>query len=163
MDKNFQGEQILKAFSKQLVRYKNPENILIATRSFVLGFYEALPKEKKIQPHSIIASRFTLAGEALLKGFVSCGAMVNICTFVLRELGFEVQLVHGESAESVDHAWLLVTDKNNKACEYDPTRPRLDVPETHTVKKIVSSWEDIRLDIEKDHKTLEFRQASKSS
>ena len=161
MSQDARGQEILRAFSKQLVRYESPKHILIAVRSFVLGFHVALDDKVKRQPHSILESRFTPAGEALSQGFISCGAMVNISSFVLHELGFEVRLVHGETAESADHAWLVVVGKDGKAREYDPTRPRLDIPKTHVAKQTVSSWEELRSDIEKDHETLGNRRAEK--
>jgi hypothetical protein len=55
-------------------------------------------------PKSIIESRFTPAEEAFEKGFRSCGAMANIGAEALRQLGYKVKLVHGESEDSVDHA-----------------------------------------------------------
>lgn len=107
------------------------------------------------EPKSIIESRFTPAEEAFEKGFRSCGAMVNIGTEALRKLGYEVKLVHGESEDSVDHAWISVYDPETSLWkEFDLTRKNLDIPPTHIKKGEVDSWEEIRDQIESDHETL---------
>jgi hypothetical protein len=107
------------------------------------------------EPKSIIESRFTPAEEAFEKGFTSCGAMANMSAETLRQLGYTVKLIHGESKESVDHAWIYVHNPITDSWkEYDLTREYLDVPSTHVKKEEVDSWEEMRDKIESDYETM---------
>lgn len=131
-------------------------DVIQAVRKAILAHARSLPEQ--YEPKSIIESRFTPAQEAFEKGILSCGAMANIATAMLRHIGYEVKLVHGESEDSVDHAWISVrnpaTDSWN---HYDLTRENLDIPSTHVVKNEVNSWNNIKDQIIQDHITLRER------
>lgn len=113
-------------------------------------------------PKSIIESRFTPAEEAFERGFRSCGAIANMGAKILRQLGYKVKLIHGESKESVDHAWISIYDNENDSWkEFDMTLEDLDIPTTHIKKGEVDSWEEIRDQIEEDYKTMIERRKNK--
>ncbi len=134
----------------------NLDNLVFNIRTLIDAHAHSL--SETYSPKSIIESRFTPAEEAFERGFRSCGAMANIGAEALRKLGYEVKLVHGESEDSVDHAWISVYDKESDSWkEYDMTRKDLDIPVTHIKKGEVDSWEDIRDQIESDHETLRER------
>ena len=97
----------------------------------------------------------------------SCGAMASISAAMLRHIGYEVKLIHGEVPESVDHAWISVfDDANRKWIPYDPTRFRsngiydLKTTPTYRVKATCNKWEDIRDIIEADH--VSYRERDKA-
>lgn len=114
----------------------------------------ALSLPERIEPQSILESRFMPVDEAFDKGALSCGAMTNIGAEMLKTMGYEVKKVHGEDENSVDHAWLLVKEPGSgEWSPYDLTRKGAKVGEHHRVKKIVSDWEEIRGEIESDHTT----------
>ncbi|MBP6856712.1 MAG: hypothetical protein KBC42_00080 [Candidatus Pacebacteria bacterium] len=126
------------------------------TRNLIYSHRQSLGHT--VQPKSIMESRFMPAKEAFEKGMASCGVTANISATILRELGFQVKLIHGESEDSVDHAWIAVLNKDtNEWDQFDLTREDLSIPETHKVKEMVYSFEDIREQIENDHKTLRQR------
>jgi transglutaminase-like putative cysteine protease len=114
----------------------------------------ALSLPERIEPQSILESRFMPVDEAFDKGALSCGAMTNIGAEMLKTMGYEVRKVHGEDENSVDHAWLLVKEPGSGEWNpYDLTRKGAKVGEYHRVKKIVSDWEEIREEIVSDHAT----------
>lgn len=118
----------------------------------------ALSLPERIEPQSILESRFMPVDEAFDKGTLSCGAMTNIGAEMLKTMGYEVRKVHGEDENSVDHAWLLVKEPGSGEWNsYDLTRKGAKVGEHHRVKKIVSDWGEIREEIEIDHATYEQR------
>lgn len=136
--------------------HKELPEIIQAIQKGILDHARLL--QERYEPKSIVESRFTPAEEAFKKGILSCGAMANMATAILRYLGYEVKLVHGESEESVDHAWISVHDQITDSWDqYDLTREVLDVPPTHVVKKEVDSWDDIKDEIVNDHETLRER------
>ncbi len=134
---------------------EDTKGLLLKIRELVIKHAEQVPKEKQKNPKSIIESRFTSAQEAYEAGMLSCGAMSNMATAVLRELGYKVKLVHGENKDSVDHAWIAVQEaKSGQWIEYDITRPDMDITASHMKKAEVENWEDIREQIESDDQTL---------
>ncbi len=147
----------LRASAEELGKeYHNIKELIIAIRKFIISHADSLPEKHK--PGSILESRFTPAEDAFKKGMISCGAIVNIGAEMLRHLGYEVKLIHGECKQSVDHAWLSVFEpKTNSWVEYDLTRKEADIPSTHTKKLEVNSWEEIEGQIRRDHETLQER------
>jgi tryptophan 2,3-dioxygenase len=138
--------------------YKTLPELIVAIRKFLISHAERIPEDKQRQPKSIIESRFTPAEEAFAVGMISCGAMANMATAILRHLGYEVKLVHGESEDSVDHAWIAVRrPPEEKWVQYDLTQEYIDIPDTHREKRIVNDWSEIREQIDADHKTLRER------
>lgn len=137
---------------------KSTKELVLAIGDFILRHAKSLPEQ--YEPKSIIESRFTPAEEAFEKGMLSCGATANMSAAMLRHLGYEVKLVHGECDESVDHAWISVLDpEKNEWTPYDLTRPDGIVPPGNVVKGEVDSWDEIRDQIEDDHNTLNERRA----
>jgi hypothetical protein len=135
---------------------KTTKDLVLAIQKFVIGHAHSL--SERFEPKSIIESRFTQATEAFQKGMTSCGAMANILAEMLRHIGFKVRLIHGECAESVDHAWISVYEPESDLwVEYDPTRKDGDVPATHQKKREVDSWEEIKDQIVADHETMTAR------
>ncbi len=114
------------------------------------------------KPKSIIESRLTSAEEALEKKLSSCGTLTTIFAAMLRHVGLEVKLIHGECKESVDHAWISVLNpETNQWKEYDVGRKDYKVPETNIEKMKVNSWEEIKDQLINDHKTLNQRKRNK--
>ncbi len=144
----------LEELSRDLVeKNKNINELITAIQNAIMSHANSLTE--RYEPKSIIESRFIPAEEAYEKGIVSCGAMTNISAEILGHLGFEVKLIHGECKESVDHAWVSVFDPESKMWkEFDLTRKNAEVPSTHLKKSEVKSWEEIRKQIEDDHKTM---------
>ena len=135
---------------------KDINGVILAIQKAILDHKYSL--KENYQPRSILESRFTPSEEAFEKGMTSCGAMTNIASDILRHIGYKVRLVHGESKESVDHAWISVLDeKTNTWIEFDLTRKGAAVPETNKKKLEVNSWEEMRDVIEKDHETFKNR------
>jgi hypothetical protein len=136
-------------------------NIVLAIQKTILDHAHSLPEQ--YEPKSIIESRFTPAEEAFEKGMLSCGARTNIVAAMLRHLGYEVKLIHGESKESVDHAWISVHDSANDSwIQYDLARDGAEVPSTNVVKQEVDSWNDIKDQIIEDHETLDDRKKARN-
>lgn len=135
---------------------KDAKDFLKEVQKFVVDYARGI--SHKTKPKSIIESRFTPAIDAFNKGWLSCGSMVNIGAEMARSAGYKVKLVHGECAKSADHAWIMVQNPNNKKWEqYDLTQPDLKITPSHKIKKIVNSWEEIRDQIEEDHKNYSER------
>lgn len=156
-DKDKEPASLYESAERLEEEHKNIKELVVATGKFIRDHARSLPERYK--PKSIIESRFTPAEEAFQKGMTSCGAMANISAEMLRHLGFKVKLVHGESKESVDHAWISIYNPNtNSWKEYDLTRKNADIPPTHIKKGEVESWEDIRDQIINDHKTISDRE-----
>lgn len=138
--------------------------LLFAFRKFIFDHANHVPPEKHREPQSIIESRFTSPDEAFEAGMHSCGAVSNITAAMLRHLGYKVKFVHGETDDSVDHAWISVwLPEQERWAEYDLTRQNLDVPETHDKKSEVDSWDEIKNQIYSDHETLQERRKAKIS
>lgn len=143
-------------------QHKDIKNLILSIRKSIYSHSRLLPT--KHQPKDIIESRFTLAEKAFEKGFTSCGAMANISAKILEHLGYKVKLVHGESKQSVDHAWISVySPTENMWKEFDLTQEDTSIPPTHIKKGEVDSWEDIRSQIENDHKTIVERRKKRGS
>lgn len=139
---------------------QNTPELIQKIRLFIEDHANSLAE--KYQPKSIIESRFTPAEEAFDKGMVSCGAIANISAAMLKHIGFEVKLVHGEWEGSVDHAWISVRDKDTASwTEYDLTSKDEGLRRGHIKKGEVDSWEEIRDQIVKDHETLKERRIEK--
>ncbi len=158
-----EAKETLKTAAERLKQeHTEVKDFVLAVRRFILDHAKSLPKEKQYQPKTIIESRFTPAGEAFEKGMTSCGAMASIGAELLRHAGFQVKLVHGESEDSIDHAWVSVFDPTTESwTDYDLTRPRADIPPTHTKKLEANSWEDIKEQIHSDHATMRDRRKAK--
>lgn len=134
------------------VRAESLESRVLEVQRTIVEHALSLPE--RIEPQSILESRFMPVDEAFDKGALSCGAMTNIGAEMLKTMGYEVKKVHGEDENSVDHAWLLVKEPGSGEWNpYDLTRKGAKVGEHHRVKKIVSDWEEIRGEIESDHAT----------
>ena len=155
------GETVYEAADRLRLKYPRTDDLVLAMGRYMRA--HARTVKNPVRPRSIIESRFMPAAEAFRKGILSCGSMSNIATAMLRHLGFKVRLIHGEEADSVDHAWIAVYDLYSDSWkEYDLAK-RLDgkVLDTHIKKAEVDSWEEIRGQIEEDHKTLQHRRAEK--
>jgi transglutaminase-like putative cysteine protease len=132
--------------------YPDTEDFVCAVQRFI----RALPE--RYNPKSIIESRFTPADEAFEKGMMSCGAITNMSAAMIRHVGLEVKLIHGEFDESVDHAWISVFDpESGEWASYDLTRNIPTEMPTHVEKARVDDWEEIRDKILSDHETLRER------
>jgi hypothetical protein len=156
------NEKISLYDSVETLRKENPstKELVIAIGNFIISHAKSLPKQ--YEPKSIIESRFTSAEEAFEKGMLSCGAMANVSTAMLKHLGYKVKLIHGECEESVDHAWISVLDpEKDEWIQYDLTRPDGIVPPGNIVKEEVDSWDEIRDQIEDDHNTLKKRRINR--
>ncbi len=151
------SESILVEVDKLRELHRNPEELILAMGDHIRKHGWSVPNRR--DPRSILESRFTPAQEAYEQGMVSCGSIASISSEMLRHLGYKVKLIHGEVPESVDHAWISVfqTDKNTWN-QYDLTRLDGQVTPGHRVKLECDSWEDIREQIEEDHRTLLERQ-----
>lgn len=132
--------------------YPNTRDFIYAVQRFI----RSLPE--RYNPKSIIESRFTPADEAFEKGMMSCGAMTNMSAAMIRHVGLEVKLIHGEFDKSVDHAWISVLEpESGEWKSYDLTRNDPTEMPTHVEKARVDDWEDIRDRILSDHETLQER------
>lgn len=137
-------------------QHKDIKDLILAIREEIANHSDAVGVSYR--PKTIMESRFIPAQEAFDRGMLSCGAMVNISAEILRHLGYRVKLIHGESSESVDHAWISVFDPETDSwTPYDVTRKGAVVPDTNIPKIEVDSWEEIKDQIIKDHETLEER------
>jgi len=151
-------EELSKEFGD---KNKDIDEIVISIRKAIMSHANSLPE--KYEPKSIIESRFTPAEEAYEKGIVSCGAMANIFSEILRHMGYKVKLIHGECKESVDHAWISVFNKeSNTWKEFDLTREDTKILPTHIKKVEVESWEEIRSQTVPEHSSIRGRLASAS-
>jgi len=149
----FENEETVSIYeSDESLRKENKttKDIVLAIGKFIIKHSRTVPEP--YQPKSILESRFTPAEEAFSKGMKSCGAITNISAEMLRHVGFEVKLVHGESEKSYNHAWISVRDPDTDSwVEFDLTRNDRDLPPAHKKKIEVNSWEEIREQIIKDH------------
>lgn len=135
-------------------------NIVLAIQKVIYDHANSIPEEYK--PKSIIESRFTPAEEAFGKGMLSCGSIANMSSAMLRHLGYKVKLIHGESIDSVDHAWISVYDPESDLwTQYDLTMDDAKVPSTNILKIEVDSWDDIRNQIIEDNETARERRKKK--
>lgn len=156
------GSHLFEAVRKLQADSRDTKALVIAIRRFIIDHADTIPNEDKRQPQTIIESRFTTAEEAFDTGMLSCGALANISSKMLRSLGYDVKLIHGESQNSVDHAWISVRDPvTHEWVEYDITRPEVDIPETHMKKREVGSWEEIENEITSDHESLRARRKAR--
>jgi transglutaminase-like putative cysteine protease len=137
-------------------QHEGTDAFVLAVGRFIVDHAHML--SEVYQPKSILESRFTPAVEAFEKGMLSCGAIFNISTEMLKSVGLQVKLIHGESATSVDHAWISVFDpETNSWIEYDLTEDDGRVPSTNVKKFESDSWEEIKGQIEADHSTYKQR------
>jgi hypothetical protein len=139
------------------LHYENQslQDLLIAIQENIQTHSSSLPPQERKYPGSIVESRLTSAQEAYSAGMNSCGTMAAITAEMLRTLGYSVKLIHGETAGSVDHAWIEVLDPvSGEWTAYDPTLQDLRVPGTHTKKLEAHSWHDIKEQIISDDKTM---------
>lgn len=130
----------------------NTKDLVLAVHRFLWSLPELS------NPKSIIESRFTPADEAFEKGMLSCGAFANMSAVMLRHVGLQVKLIHGEYEGSVDHAWIAVLEpESGEWVSYDLTRDDPREMPTHVEKLRVDSWDEIRDQILDDHETLRER------
>lgn len=142
-------------------KYINTKDFLIAARDYLVD--HAHQNTKKYKPESILESRFTPAKEAFDKGMLSCGAITNILASMLRHVGYKAKLIHGEIPKSVDHAWLAVYNSNNKKWEeFDLTSKGGNITSKHRKKLECQNWNEIRGQIEEDHKNYKERIRNKT-
>lgn len=97
--------------------------------------------------NDIIESRFTSPENAYRWGVVSCGAVTNIASLILRSLNHEVQLIHGSIPNSKTHAWFKVKEENDWV-EYVLTNTGCLPFEGRQIKSTCDNWEEIRSEIE---------------
>ena len=148
-------EQLHSEAESLKARHSDVRDLVIGIQNFLRKRASSIPKEQRKQPETILESRLTSAEEAFQGGMLSCGTLATMSAEMLRHLGYEVRLVHGESAESVDHAWIEVKNPDSEQWEaYDLTRGEADVPDTHVKKREVQSWYEIRDQLESDHETM---------
>lgn len=146
-----------KAAEKLRKKFPNTHDFVLAVGRYIVNHAQGLPKRYK--PKSILESRFTPPEEAFNRGMLSCGAMSNIAAEMLKHVGVKVELIHGESVDSVDHAWISVYCPEDKRWdEYDLTRANGKVPPTHKKKIECNSWQEIRKQILQDHRTYKARE-----
>ncbi|XKT75327.1 MAG: transglutaminase domain-containing protein [Patescibacteria group bacterium UBA2103] len=106
-------------------------------------------QEGKIEPKSILESRFTTPQDAFIKKMVSCGSVANIVAEVLRRSGYEVKLVHGAHIKTPTHAWISVYDPETLVWkDFDVSQENMTDFSQHTKIKEVHSWEDMREELE---------------
>jgi hypothetical protein len=140
-------------------QYSETGDLVRAVGKFIHEHALAIPDDKRIQPKSMMESRFTYAEDAFAKGMVSCGAMATVSAEMLKHVGLQVKLVHGETDQSVDHAWISVLNpETNEWEQYDLTQQDGAVTPGHVTKLEADSWEDIREQIEGDSRTTSERQ-----
>lgn len=139
-------------------KYSGLSDFVRAVGKFIPDHAHTIPVEERIRPKSILESRFTPAGQAFATGMLSCGSIVNISAEMIRHVGLKVKLIHGETDQSVDHAWISVLNpQTEKWEEYDLTRSDGAITPQHIKKLEANSWEEIRTQIEEDHNTLRER------
>lgn len=155
-ENNFEKEGIVPLYeSAEYLRKENKttKDLVLAIGKFIVKHARTVPEP--YQPKSILESRFTSVEEAFSKGMKSCGAIANISTEMLRYLGFKVKLIHGETKESFNHAWISVFDPDtNSWIDFDLTRNDGEIPPTHKKKIEVNSWEEMKDQIIEAHNIL---------
>lgn len=157
---NIQGESIYEIAERLYEDHQTINDLTMAIANQIMQHGSEL-SEKRIAK-TIMESRFTPPQEAYNDGMVSCGAMSSIGAAMLRHLGYEVKLIHGEVPESVDHAWISVKDKDSDEwTQYDLTRRDGKVTPEHIVKLTCDNWEDIKEQIKSDHLTLHERREAR--
>lgn len=141
----------------EILREKYPitRDLVLAVGRYILERGFSMPS--RYIPRTILESRFITAEEAFEKGALSCGAVSTVAAAMLRHVGLQVKLIHGEHSGSVDHAWISVLEpESNTWVSYDLSLNPKDMS-THVEKARVDSWEEIRRQIESDHETLKER------
>lgn len=142
-------------------KHADVTKFLLVARDYVVN--HANKETKEYKPKSILESRFTSVEEAFDKGMLSCGAITNILASMLRHVGYKVKLIHGEIPKSIDHAWLAVyNNKSKKWEEFDLTNKSGNVTSKHKKKLECQDWEEIREQIEKDHKDYKERTTNRA-
>lgn len=135
--------------------YSTTKDLVLEVGKYIKERGLAMPE--RYRPRTILESRFMSAEEAFEKGALSCGIMSTVAAAMLRHVGLEVKLIHGEYSGSVDHAWISVFEpESNTWVDYDLSLNQEDMS-SYVEKARVDSWEDIREQIESDHKTLRQR------
>jgi transglutaminase-like putative cysteine protease len=154
------GLSLFEAAKKLRSQYPINKDLVIAVGKYIVDHARTVPNP--LIPQSIIESRFMSAEDAFAGGTLSCGAMANISAAMLRHVGLDVMLVHGEYEGSVDHAWISVFDPQlQEWVEYDLTEEDGLVKSDYIRKAVVHSWEEIRDQIEDDHRTLRERKEAR--
>lgn len=138
-------------------KHSSTDELIKAIQSFI--FKRSHKVEKAYEPRDIVESRFMPADEAFEKGVVTCGSLTNISSTMLRHVGYQVKLVHGECEQGVDHAWISVfVPEKNEWVEYDLATQDTKTAPGHVQKAVVNSWEEIRSQIENDRDTVQARE-----
>jgi len=110
---------------------------------------------KKDQGKSFSDSRFTPINEMIERGMVSCGAMSNIFSAVLRKYGIAIKLVHGilsgqDPNGTHRHGWLEVYDPISSSwSEIDPTTRDFRKRNDAIRRKVYHSWSALKPDFER--------------
>lgn len=100
-------------------------------------------------------SRFTAIDQMIQRGMISCGAMTNIFTVVLRKLGMPVKMIHGymksqDLAKGSRHSWIEIYDKDTGCWKsFDPTQKDFLVAADAVKTREYHNWEELKLDFEK--------------
>ena len=162
---NKQPSRVLSNVANELKENNNDlRSFLLSIRMFIIEHAIGLGKANQRRARSIVESRFTPAQEAFESGMLSCGAMTNIAASMLRSVNYQVKLIHGETRDSVDHAWISVREPSTGEWqEYDLTRPQIDIPNTHIKKFEVDSWDEIADQIRSDCETLLQRRRARAA
>ena len=140
-------------------KYPDTPSLVLAVGRFIFEHARQVSSEQRAQPKSMLESRFTSAQDAFEKGMMSCGSVASISAEMLRHLGLEVKLIHGETDQSVDHAWISVLNPETGVWEeYDLMQKDGAITPQHIKKAEAGSWEEIRGQIEEDNRTRKERQ-----
>ena len=140
--------------SKLKKKSKNTRELILSIGSF----YSNHTKEGGRRAKSILDSRFTSAEESYRQKIKSCGALTNVATAMLRHLGYQVKKIHGETDKSIDHTWIKVyLPEEKKWQQFDLTRPDGQVGLDYIIKAEVDDWEEIKQELEEDHRNYSQR------
>ncbi len=151
-----QGDDLYVSAERLKKEHQNFNELVVSIGNFIREHSRTIPNRKEAK--SIIESRLTSPVVAFKTGLISCGTIASISAEMLRHLGYEVRLIHGESRESVDHAWISVYDPEQDIWkEFDLTLSDGIIPETHKKKLEIDSFEEIRDQLVKDNETLHER------
>jgi len=133
----------------------------VSTKDLVLSIgqmYTDHIKSAGRNADSLLESRFTPAQEAYNQKIRSCGSFTNVSTTMLRHLGYRVKKIHGETDRSVDHTWIKVYIPEKKIWqEFDLTKSNGKVGPDYLARAEVDDWEEIRHQLEKEHKNYQQR------
>lgn len=157
---NYEGSEnnisIYEAAETLWEKHKDQDSLVLAIGDFIKDHAHKGPGARKAK--DILESRFTSPEEAFQTGLLTCGSITNISAAMLRHLGFEVKLVHGEDASSVDHAWISVCTAGGKEWkEYDLSRRDGEITADHKRKGEINSWDEIHDQLISDRDTIDER------